>query len=163
MSDIGNPSLIYFIPHVVIAQSLAFLRSQGTHGHEGVVLWPGMLNGAARCDVQECLVPQQVTGRYIYRIPDSEVFRVIEYVANRNWVIPIQLHSHPEEAFHSPVDDERAFVQHRNGISIVVPDFAAFPDSQFMEKAIIYSLVRGDEWRELLQSEVERRFVIGGG
>jgi hypothetical protein len=107
--------------------------------------------------------PQQVTGRYFYRIPDSETFRVIEYVADRNWVVPIQLHSHPEEAFHSPVDDECAFVQHRNGISIVVPDSAAFPDLLFLDKAIVYALVKGDEWRELTRSEVERRFFIVGG
>jgi hypothetical protein len=163
MSDIGNPNLIYSIPRAVIMQSLAFLRSQGTRGHEGVVLWPAMLNGSGRCDVRECLVPQQVTGRYFYRIPDSETFRVIEYVADRNWVVPIQLHSHPEEAFHSPVDDECAFVQHRNGISIVVPDFAAFPDLLFLDKAIVYALVKGDEWRELTRSEVERRFSIVGG
>jgi len=96
----------------------------------------------------------------MYRIPDDEVFRIIEYIADKNLVIPIQVHSHPCEAFHSETDDERAFVQHTNGISIVVPDFGHIDPDQFFNMAVVYSLVEGTVWRELLPSEISHRFHL---
>lgn len=129
-------------------------------GVEGVVLWPGKLENGF-CQIRECLVPRQIAGADFYRIPDDETFRIIESVATGGLVIPIQVHSHPEDAFHSWADDERAFVQHTNAISIVVPDFGAFPEDQFLDYAVIYSLVGGDEWRQLSETEKRQRFQIG--
>lgn len=160
MSSIANPNLVYKIPFNVVLESLAFIRMRGSIGVEAVVLWPGEL-GDGVCRITECLVPAQVAGERFYRIPDDETFRIIEAVATRGLVIPIQVHSHPEEAFHSWADDERAFVQHTNGISIVLPNFGVFPDQGFLHKAVIYSLVAGDEWRELSSMEKDQRFQIG--
>lgn len=160
MSNIADPNLIYEIPAIVVAESLSFLRIRGSVGVEGVVLWPGKL-GEGFCEIKECLVPRQIAGPYFYRIPDDETFRIIEKVAGNGSVIPIQVHSHPEEAFHSWADDERAFVQHTNGISIVVPNFGNFPERQFLEQAVIYSLVGGEEWRQLSEPEKRQRFLIG--
>jgi hypothetical protein len=159
MSNIADPNLIYRIPKRIIEETLGFLRSQGRRGHEGVILWPARLEENF-CTVAECLIPRQITSRLMYRIPDDEVFRIIEYIAGKNLVIPIQVHSHPREAFHSETDDERAFVQHTNGISIVVPDFGNIDLEQFFGMIVVYSLVEGALWRELRHSEISDRFHL---
>lgn len=89
-----------------------------------------------------------------YRIPDEETIRIVKYVSERGMVIPIQVHSHPQEAFHSFADDERAFVQHENAMSIVVPNFANFPISRFLDRALFFRLLAGNRWRELAPKEV---------
>jgi len=124
------------------------------------VLWPGKLEPGF-CRITECLIPRQISGPDFYRIPDDETFRIIESVATRGLVVPVQVHSHPEEAYHSWADDERAFVQHTNGISIVLPDFGSFPEQHFFDCSVIYSLVGGDEWRQLSDNEKLQRFQIG--
>jgi hypothetical protein len=160
MSKIADPNLVFVIPQSVISQTLEFLQWKGEReGHEGVVLWPArLLEG--RCQIVKCLVPAQVTGQLRYRIPDDEVFRIICEVGTNGLVIPIQVHSHPRDAFHSEVDDERAFVQHTNGISIVLPDFAQFDSAEFFDRAVVYSLVSGDTWREVPAREVDQRFLV---
>lgn len=153
MSRLSDPKLTYIVPSATVAQSLAFLQEQGRFGHEGVVLWPGRLENGA-CVVSEPIIPKQITGPLFYRIPDDETFRIIRHVAEQDQVIPIQVHSHPREAFHSRVDDELAFVQHENAISIVVPDCGRFSQAEFPNRARFYRLRPDNEWVELMNSEI---------
>jgi hypothetical protein len=153
MSNLSNPSLIFRIPRDTVAQSFRFMQQQGAARHEGVALWPGRITGNT-CLIGDTLIPQQITRERFYRIPTDETFRIIQYVAEQGLVIPIQIHSHPHEAFHSLADDEHAFVQHENAISIVVPDFADFPLSDFLSKARFYRLRSGNEWDEIEKSDI---------
>jgi len=130
---------------------------KGDVGHEGVVLWIGKIDGD-RCLVSETFVPVQETGPLFYRIPDEEVFRILQFVGDRGLVVPAQVHSHPQEAFHSCVDDERAFVRHENAISIVVPNFAAIPEDKFAVMARFYRLHATSLWRKMDQAEIARVF-----
>jgi hypothetical protein len=148
MSRLADPALIYHIPQIAISRSMEFFQRQGEIGHEGVVLWPGKLSGGI-CVIGDPLIPSQITGRLFFRIPQAEAFRIIQLVSELGLVIPIQIHSHPEEAFHSDADDEYAFIRHENAISIVVPEFANFPTSQFLVKARFFRLHTGNEWHEM--------------
>jgi len=148
MSRLSDPKLTYHVPRNTVASSISFLQAQGAIGHEGVVLWPCRLQGD-NCVIAEPIIPRQITSRLSYRIPDDETLRIIRDVAERGLVIPIQIHSHPFEAFHSAADDEYAFVQHESAISIVVPDFAAFPLTEFTKEARVYRLSPGNEWLEV--------------
>jgi hypothetical protein len=152
MFKLSDPKLTYRVPRDTVARSISFLQTQGALRHEGVVLWPGRLQGGV-CEVTEPIIPRQITGRLSYRIPNDETFRIIRDVAERGLVIPIQIHSHPFEAFHSSADDEYAFVQHENALSIVVPDFAAFPLAEFTKQARVYRLRPGNEWLEVAAEE----------
>ena len=125
-----------------------------------MVLWP------ARLQEDECrisptpIIPEQITGPSSYRIPTDESFRIIQLLHQNRMVIPIQVHSHPFEAFHSEADDELAFVQHRNGISIVVPDFADFAATEFLQQAKFYILTSGVQWDELSRAALRQKFIF---
>jgi len=159
MSRVSDRHLQFLIPSATVDTTLEFLRGQGRRHHEGVALWPGRLQSKV-CSIAEPLIPQQVTGRLFYRIPDEEVFKIISLVSRCGLVIPIQIHSHEDSAFHSLADDEYAFVQHDNAISIVVPNFGHIPNSEFLDCSRFYRLTQNSEWAEIDHSEVQRRFVI---
>jgi hypothetical protein len=154
MSKLSDPSLVFKIPQDTVKRSLTFMQKKGVSRHEGVVLWPGRLISNI-CEVGEPVIPQQITGERYYRIPDEETFRIIQRVSEQGLVIPIQIHSHPRAAFHSPVDDEYAFVQHENAISIVVPNFANFTAAEFLSRARFYRLHAGNTWKEMERAEID--------
>lgn len=161
MSNLSDQNVRFLIPRSTVEGTIGFLRERGqSRGHEGVVLWPARLEGL-KCRVEPLpLIPAQITSRRSYRIPAEESFRIIEYLHANRLVIPIQVHSHPHEAFHSEADDEYAFVQHRNGISIVLPDFADCTPAAFLSFARFYYLRIGTEWIEMSALEVESRFLF---
>jgi hypothetical protein len=153
MSRLSDRDLIFHVPFEALDRSLEFLRSQGRRGHEGVVLWAGQFDGT-RFLVSRAIIPAQRTGRLYYRISSDETFRILEVVSNENLVIPMQIHSHPQEAFHSQVDDEDAFIRQENAISIVVPHFADFPIDEFLLQARFYRLHEGTTWVEMKTEEI---------
>jgi len=161
MSELSDRNLTFRVTASVITATLRFLRSKGSQEHEGVVLWPAGLIGGA-CQISEPLIPVQITGRRFYEIPNAEVFRIIQWLAARKLVIPIQVHSHEEHAFHSWADDEYAFVQHENAISAVVPLFGSVNDGEFLIASRFYRLDEAGEWVEIESHEINQRFVIGG-
>jgi hypothetical protein len=160
MSRLSNPNLKYHIPVATLVSTLRFLRQKGEYGHEGVVLWPGYISDTGEFIVKGPIIPKQITGRLYFRIPNDEVFNIIEYTSERGWVIPIQVHSHPQEAFHSPVDDERAFVQHVNAISIVIPYFGNINISDFIGEASCYRLVSGNNWAHIPDTEISKILIL---
>ena len=159
MSRLTDPGLVVVVKESVIEATLAFLQSQGDYGHEGVVLWPGRLSGRT-CRVTEALVPEQLTGPYAYRIPDDETFRIVDWTAAHGLVIPVQVHSHPAEAYHSEADDERAFVQHIHALSVVVPDFGDISPSEFFDASVIYELDQTGAWYLLSPEQVRARIQV---
>jgi len=161
MSELSDRNLIFDVASRVVTATLDFLRSRGEQGDEGVILWPGgLLDGA--CHIAEPLIPAQITGPRFYQIPDAEVFRIIQWLARRKLVIPIQVHSHEKHAFHSWADDEYAFVQHENAISVVVPLFGNISNDEFLTASRFYRLDEAGEWVEVESREISRRFLIEG-
>lgn len=159
MFKLSDPKVRYLVRQCVIWETLEFLRLKGSDGDEGVALWPGNLEQAL-CTVSEPLIPVQETGPLFYQIPEDETFRILEVVSTKGLVIPIQVHSHPREAFHSLADDERAFIQHENGISIVVPDFGRFSDQDFVRRSRFYRLAADSSWKEIPHKEVAKIFCF---
>jgi hypothetical protein len=155
MSNLSDPRLTFTVSRETVHATLAFLQQQGHKQHEGVVLWAGRLSDQG-CSIEKALIPQQITSRLSYRIPDAETFRIIDDLHAAGLVVPVQVHSHPREAFHSPVDDERAFVQHEQGISIVIPNFGAITETAFFRDAKAYRLASDGSWQELTPQEVKR-------
>jgi len=161
MSDLSRESIVFHVPRQTVDQSLQFFKQQGERGHEGVALWPGKLV-AEVCEIGPAVIPRQITGPRMYQIPADESFRIIKSTAKQNLVIPIQIHSHPESAYHSEADDEYAFLQHLNAISIVVPCFGDFETDEFLEHAVFYRLRGPEHWELMEVSEIDRRFAFEG-
>jgi hypothetical protein len=157
MSELASRTLKYEIPQKTVEITLEFLKRKAHVGHEGVVLWPGRL-GVNSCAIALPYIPDQITGPFRYQIPREAVIEILGWSHRNNHVIPIQVHSHLFDAFHSEADDELAFVQHENGISIVVPDGGYISAAEFAVKAKFFRLVGGTTWEELPRNEVRERF-----
>ena len=154
--NLSDPDLRFLVPHTVIKQTLAFLQEQGQLLHEGAVLWAGKITDTG-FQVRHVVIPEQYTTTLSFRIPNEEMFRLLRWANEHDVVFGVQVHSHPEEAFHSDADDEHCILQHRGAISIVVPNCGNVQD--FFGEAAVYSLDLGNDWRRIPPSEVAPRFV----
>jgi hypothetical protein len=119
--------LTFRIPEIVIAETGRALAEIGERGLEGVVVWVARQPAGADVDVIRAVVPPQVGLRsedgLAVMIPDWAVSELI-YALEDGTYIPIRVHSHPRDAYHSTTDDLNRLLSHRGAISIVVPNFA---------------------------------------
>jgi hypothetical protein len=108
------------IPMSMLDEAREFFEERGATGCEGTAMIAASMNVATRLvipdqvatPVPECRVDVTATGKLSLAValPPSE-----QYVA--------RIHSHPGQAFHSPVDDANPAITHTGAISIVVPYF----------------------------------------
>lgn len=117
-----------FVPPIVVAETQAFLREQGELmpcGHEGVVLWLGHVASRA---VETMVIPEQETDYLSFDVSLEERQRIAQAIAGTGRSVLAQVHSHPHEAWHSLVDDERALPRRIGSLSLVVPDQGRRPE-----------------------------------
>jgi hypothetical protein len=158
MSQLSDPKLRYILPRPTLVETLAFLRAQGTRDEEGIIFWPARVH-AGVCHIAAPIIPIQETTRVSFRIPNSEVFRILREIAAASLVIPIQVHSHPEEACHSVADDLGALVRHTGALSIVTPYWADFPDDAFFEHIQTFRMNDRGDW---MRFDPRNRFTEEG-
>jgi hypothetical protein len=70
----------------------------------------------------------------------------------------VRVHSHPNDAYHSELDDDNMLISHERAISIVVPDFAR--DPIVLSRCSVNELRHGEGWIEISPDEVRRRFKV---
>jgi hypothetical protein len=61
------------------------------------------------------------------------------------------VHTHPEEAFHSPTDDRFAIVQSPGFLSLVIPNFAQ--GEVGFDDAYLTEIQHSGKWRQVSISE----------
>lgn len=143
----------YRIPELILRESVGTLRMLSAGVKESVVLWQGKVLNDRAAEITKLVVPKQRTGPYHFNIPLSERLSLISEVTQVNEFILIQLHTHPEKAFHSAADDRMAITKHTGAISIVVPNFGSAWQGDFTETSVHINL-GGTCWRELSQHEL---------
>lgn len=121
------------------------------HNRECVLLWLGRReDGVQR--VCEIYRPIQNASADYFEIPRTGMAELMQRLRQRGLYVVSQVHTHPEEAFHSPADDRWAIVRHDGALSIVLPRFASTTTVQnFLEIAAVYQLNISNEWT-LIQS-----------
>src|SRR6266540_672482 len=141
------------ISNELISQTIEELQLGGEKGHERVVLWLGIANDMVR--VTEVFVPQQTTASDYFHISREGMAQLMRHLRECDLMIAAQVHSHPEEAFHSKADDYWAIVRHVGALSFVLPHFAleTRPDS-FLADAVLFELTEHNQWIEVLKSDV---------
>jgi hypothetical protein len=134
------------------------LRGPGERGFEALVLWAGRWRDGEPgiFEVELAFMPRQRavrTERGVAVIVDGDaLFEMNVLLNDRGLRLVAQLHSHPDEAYHSETDDRYSVVTARAGLSLVVPDFAYGPF--VLESCAIYRLEAGGEWIEVPSHEV---------
>jgi Prokaryotic homologs of the JAB domain len=135
---------VFVIPDAVAAATMAHLRSKGLEEEEGVVLWRGTFSPPT---VTGVIVPEQETDRGRFIVPLRERQRIARLLAGTGEMIVVQVHSHPEAAFHSPIDDEEAIPRRVGAYSLVVPDYGA--RATVLDRAALFELREDGSWAEV--------------
>lgn len=143
------------VPAVVLVASLAALQEAGREGSECVVLWLGKRTADA-INVVQVYKPAQVATADMFRIPRESIAALFDVLRRGGLLVAAQVHTHPEEAFHSAADDRWAIVRHVGALSLVLPYFAlrTTPET-FMQDAAVFALSPDNEWLQIDPNDVE--------
>jgi hypothetical protein len=102
------------------------LREAGSKGYELFVLWSG--NPADETfRVEHMYVPTQQSYKLrrgvCVRVDAIELDRLNRWLYASHQILGVQVHTHPEDAYHSETDDTYPIVTLLGGLSIVAPNF----------------------------------------
>ena len=135
------------------------LRQHGTAGDEGFGLWAGTLAGGDAF-VSTLVIPRIDSVSHLHGvITDETTAAVFNELDSLDLVPLVEIHSHPRDAFLSPIDAERPMVAVEGFLSIVVPSFG-FVDLADVSLWRAYEFHGRDNWIELNESERRRRLII---
>ena len=148
----------YFLSHNILVESADLLRSLSGGVRESVVLWAGTVQGREAI-VRRIVVPCQLASAEHFDVPLGERLRIAQQFASSGEKLLVQLHTHPGQAFHSPVDDRLALPRHTGALSIVVEDFAANWHGDLRQVSVNLHLGQG-VWRELRPKTVSTLFEV---
>lgn len=120
----------FIVPRSIVAETIELLAEAGADGDERMVIW-----GAAQrapdhgLECRSLYLPEQVsidTGNGLAMLIGGEALRELNRSLNaRGEVLAVQVHAHPDDAYHSDTDDRLAVATMLGALSIVVPHFAA--------------------------------------
>ena len=151
----------FLLPHVVpisaVEETENFLRQSGLRDCEGAVLWIAE-SGSESFRVRRVIAPRQTASRWHFDVPLEERIRIAMTLQEKELVL-LQVHSHPEEAFHSPTDDRKAMIDRQWALSIVVPNFCS-DGMRDLDKLAAYALRGPLDWVQLSTDQLQRLLVI---
>lgn len=132
------------------------LRRAGDKELEGVALWAGVYNSQTEFEIKTTIIPaqkaySQESGLH-YEVGEEELHRINVWLYENKMTLICQIHSHPNEAYHSEMDDAYPIMAKMGGISIVVPDFAFQPFR--LGDWAVYRLYPQNGWIELNSTEI---------
>lgn len=129
------------VPATIIGQTEDALRSAGAEGYEAFVLWSGRQEGRL-FNVRTVHVPKQDSYRLdsglCVRVDGNELHRLNVWLYEASEILAIQVHAHPDEAYHSETDDTYPIVATLGGLSIVAAEFCRL--GLFTPSTAIYRL-----------------------
>ncbi len=102
------------------------LREAGENGHERFALWTGTTRGTL-FSVDHLYVPPQQAYQFddgvCVRVGADALHELNVWLYRNRQTLAIQIHTHPQDAYHSDTDDTYPIVTTLGGLSIVVPRF----------------------------------------
>jgi len=114
------------VPATMVAQTEEALRTAGAGGYEAFVLWSGRQNERL-FDVRTIHVPRQDSFRLssglCVRVDGNELHRLNVWLYEAGEIMAVQVHAHPDDAYHSETDDAYPIVATLGGLSIVAAEF----------------------------------------
>jgi hypothetical protein len=138
-------------------RSQEMLRAPGERGFEALVVWAGRWRDfeLGIFDVELVIMPVQrgvrTEGGVAVVIDGDALFEMNVLLNAHGQRLVAQLHSHPDEAYHSETDDRYSVVTARGGLSLVVPNFAFGPFD--LDSCALYRLEIGAAWVEVPPQE----------
>ena len=139
----------FLVPGQIVVQTEETLRTAGGEGYEAFVLWSGRQNGRV-FEVRTVHVPKQSSYRLCsglcVRVDGEELHRLNVWLYEASELLAVQVHAHPNEAYHSDTDNAYPIVATLGGISIVAAEFCRA--GLFATSTAIYRL-KQEGWVEV--------------
>lgn len=121
-----EPASEWRVPQTLITETEAALREAGSAGHELFVLWSGRVKGNA-FEVYHVHVPDQVMYRSEFglsvRVDGPALHGLNVWLFEHGEQLGAQIHTHPDQAYHSRTDDAYPIVTTIGSLSIVLAAF----------------------------------------
>jgi hypothetical protein len=146
------------VPIAVADATIEHLRRRGIEGHEGFVLWPGLVSQQGLAVVTTAWIPQAQTHAGFARTHGEGMIAFVQALHEEGWALLGQVHTHPGEAFHSPIDDRYPASGRDGFLSVVIPSFGSAFDLDSPDWAV-FELGRGN-WRAWSTEELRSRIRI---
>lgn len=156
------PTLRYYeLAPKVLEDTYRLLGERGQLGLEAVVVWIGAVIDAETAQIVNAIRPGQIAyageGGCAVEVPPEALAELISLLPEDMFVLA-RVHTHPGEAYHSPVDDTNMLISHNGAISIVVPNFAQARIR--LQRCSVNELRHGVGWVELTADDVVERFRL---
>lgn len=143
----------------LIATTLQQLREAGLRRCECVTLWLARRT-AHTLQVEAVYRPTQTAREDMFHIPPAGMTALYAELRLRRLMVAAQVHSHPQEAFHSKADDRWAIVRHEGALSLVVPHFALDTTvARFLDDTKVYQFSAAARWTEVPREEVTQSWL----
>lgn len=115
---------LVLVPRTVATATLAHLHASGRHECEEFVFWSGHVLNDGRALVSRALLPRTTREHgHVAVTDDDQLLALTDLVHEHGETVLCQGHTHPEDAFHSLLDDRGAFADEVGFLSLVLPRF----------------------------------------
>lgn len=144
-----------YISHRMIEKTFATLRSCGANERECKLYWLSEWNQPHH--VIESAHPRHTASRYGLAINSAWITEFWNNLSTRKMSVCVQIHTHPNEAFHSATDDAYPLLFHGGFLSLVIPDFAMGPVG--FENAYLTEIQPDGNWKQV---QISSRITVDG-
>lgn len=144
---------MYQLPQPILEQTFAHFRDCGCGERECHALW--LSSWDARSALARAVHPKHTAHEGGYVVDDAWLNAFWLELAERNMGVRVQVHTHPEKAFHSPSDDAYPIIHRVGFLSLVIPNFAMGPIG--FEGAYLTEIQPDGRWQQV---PVASRLVV---
>jgi len=142
----------------IFKKTLEFFRKFGEKFLETLALWVGIeLSDVFK--IKEVWFPNQENSIISYYVSDIDVHLINVKLNKMKYSAIAQIHTHPDNAYHSQIDDQYPILVLPGSFSIVVPDLGNISLNKILNEMAIYRLISGD-WILQTKEEVNEIFKI---
>jgi len=141
----NEPGDRYMVPAAVVEQTFAELRRCGRGVSECQVLWLSPWSSVST--IERVVHPKHHAHGVGFELDDAWLNDFWRGLTATRSGIRVQVHTHPNEAFHSSTDDAWPIIHVPGFLSLVIPRFAT--GSVGFEDAFLARLQTDGTWREV--------------
>lgn len=144
----------------LVDETEASLRAAGKKGYERFALWTGRAVDDV-FTVDHLYVPDQDSMKLddglCVRVDGVALHELNVWLYQQQQVLAVQIHTHPDSAYHSETDDTYPIVTTLGGLSLVVPRFCR--DGLMCRDNALYRLT-GSGWARLHRNDAARLLQV---
>lgn len=150
-----------YCPKQLVEDIYQKIRETGEEGYERLALFAGNKTGN-EFTITHLLYPKQRLCKTFngvsFHVDGEEIERIGDWLYENQLSLIAQVHSHPDEAYHSEADDNLAIITKTGGLSIVIPNFG-ITDSYF-ENSAFFRLYPTTGWTELSKRQINDLIML---